>query len=134
VGCDEAETYQVYDAENDLYSGGSEADVNLQCLDIARLLKRAKETKSKKSSKSSKSKSPKSGKASRNLRSSRELSKADDKCEAKGGQCVVYCDITSLDYDCKMGLCDVDIEYDTPVDVLNSGKYYTACSCKVPKY
>jgi hypothetical protein len=143
VGCDEAKTYQVYDAESDLYSSGSEADVNLQCLDIARLLKSAKEPKSSKSSKlkssklkSSKLKSSKSGKASRNLRSSRKLFKADDKvnkkCENKGGQCVVYCDATSEDYQCKMGLCDVDIEYDTPVDVLNSGKYYTACSCKIP--
>jgi hypothetical protein len=131
VGCDEAKTYPVYGTGNDLYSSGSEADVNLQCLDIARLLKSAKSSKSYKSYKSYKS-----GKASRNLRSSRKLFKADDKvnkkCENKGGQCVVYCDITSEDYQCKMGLCDVDIEYDTPVDVLNSGKYYTACSCKIP--
>jgi len=134
VGCDEAKTYPVYGTGNDLYSSGSEADVNLQCLDIARLLKSAKSSKSSKSYKSYKS--YKSGKASRNLRSSRKLFKADDKvnkkCENKGGQCVVYCDITSEDYQCKMGLCDVDIEYDTPVDVLNSGKYYTACSCKIP--
>lgn len=146
----------VYD-DGVIYGASVDADADLLCLDIEEFLESESSSKTGKSKTGITGKTGKTGKSrrklgdkGRELRSAKSTSTAKaskspksskststdprvSECEAQGGECVVYCDVMQPDeFECVAGLCDVDIDFGEPLPVLTFGRYYTACSCKIP--
>ena len=140
LGCDSPVVNSLIYTPGFIYGPTVGADADLQCLDLIDVLdlgSKSGKGKGRRSSrrldlvqgdrilrkkKSSKGKSSKGGKSNKKVSA----------CEELGGTCVVYCDVTSDDFECVNGLCDVDIDFGEPVPVLTFDRYYTACSCKIP--
>ena len=145
LGCDEITFNPLYQAiytPGVFYGATVAADADLQCTDVADFLDGSSKSKSSKGKGGRRGGSRKLHEnADRILRKHKKKSSSGGKgksdkrvteCEEMGGECVVYCDVTSTDYECFTGLCDVDLDFEEPVPVIVFDRYYTQCACKIP--
>lgn len=158
LGCDDPIVTGIVYEPGFMYGETVDADADLHCKDVVdslgldgsksskgsrrlrekgqrTLRKRKRKRKIPKSPKSaaesSKSKSPKSPKSPKSGKKGKNSTYSLSVCEEMGGECVVYCDLDSPNFDCQVGLCDVDIGYGEPIPVAAFDRYYVGCSCKI---